>query len=202
MVLRHAYSLLSAARLNINLPPFGQILWILLILFYLFSLMFLAPQWFISFIGTRKFNQNIWPSFIYFIFCCARPFNKRLSSSLLICFFYMHIKVRPKTYDPLSIISSVHLIFQGSSLINFFYFRTTVRPKSMVFFQFIFPFCTTIRPSFMVLFHLLLLFCTTTQPKICVLIDLISLFVHDHSTKIYRPLSFILSLRATIWRTN
>ena len=50
----------------------------------------------------------------------------------------------------------------------------------------------------MVLFHLFFLFCTTIQPKIRSLIDLFLLFAGDHSTKIYDPLSFILSLSTTI----
>ena len=50
----------------------------------------------------------------------------------------------------------------------------------------------------MVLFHLLFLLCTTIRPKISVLIDLFVLFAHDHSTKIYSPLSFILSFCTTI----
>ena len=50
----------------------------------------------------------------------------------------------------------------------------------------------------MVLFHLFFLFCTTIQPKIRSLIDLFLLFAGDHSTKIYDPLSFILSLCTTI----
>ena len=50
----------------------------------------------------------------------------------------------------------------------------------------------------MVPFHLIFLLCTTIRPKIRVLIDLFLLFAHDHSTKIYDRLSFILSLCTTI----
>ena len=64
----------------------------------------------------------------------------------------------------------------GSPLIYFFYLHTTIRLK------------------YMVLFHLIFLLCMTIQPKIRVLIDLFLLFAHDHSTKLYGPLSFILSL--------
>ena len=46
----------------------------------------------------------------------------------------------------------------------------------------------------MVLFHLFFLLCTTIRPKIRVLIDLFLLFAHDHSTKMYGPLSYILPL--------
>ena len=45
----------------------------------------------------------------------------------------------------------------------------------------------------MVLFHLIFLLCTTIRPKIRVHTDLFLLFAHDHSTKVYGPLSFILS---------
>ena len=62
------------------------------------------------------------------------------------------------------------------SLIYFFYLHTTIRPK------------------YMVLFHLFFLLCTTIQPNIRVIIDLFLLFAHDHSTKMYGPLPYILSL--------
>ena len=42
---------------------------------------------------------------------------------------------------------------------------------------------TTIRLKYMVLFHLFFLLCTTIRPRLA----------HDHSTKMYLPLSFILS---------
>ena len=45
----------------------------------------------------------------------------------------------------------------------------------------------------MVLFHLIFLLCTTIRPKIRVLTYLFILYAHHHSTKIYGPLSFILS---------
>ena len=47
--------------------------------------------------------------------------------------------------------------------------------------------------KYMFLFHLLFLLCTTIRPRIMVLIDLFLLFAHGHSTKMYGPLSFILS---------
>ena len=50
----------------------------------------------------------------------------------------------------------------------------------------------------MVLFHLFFLLCMTIRPKVRSLIDLFLLLAHDHSTKIYYPLSFILSLCTTI----
>ena len=63
----------------------------------------------------------------------------------------------------------------GSPLIYFFYLHTTIRLK------------------YMVLFHLIFLLCTTIRPRLRVLTDLFLLFTHDHSAKMYRPLSFILS---------
>ena len=50
----------------------------------------------------------------------------------------------------------------------------------------------------MVLFHLFILLCMTIRPKIRVVIYLFLLFACNHSTKIYDPLSFILSLCTTI----
>ena len=50
----------------------------------------------------------------------------------------------------------------------------------------------------MVLFHLFFLLGTTIRPKIRVVIYLFFLFACDHLTKIYDPLSFILSLCTTI----
>ena len=50
----------------------------------------------------------------------------------------------------------------------------------------------------MVLFHLIFLLCTTIQPKIRILIHLFLFsFAQDHPTKLYYPLSFILSLCTT-----
>ena len=46
----------------------------------------------------------------------------------------------------------------------------------------------------MVLFQLIFLSYTTIGPRLRVLTDLFLIFAHDHSTKIYGPLSFILSL--------
>ena len=57
---------------------------------------------------------------------------------------------------------------------------------------------TTIRQKDIVLFHLIFLLCITIQPKIRVHTNLFLLFAHDHSTKVYGLLSFILSLCTTI----
>ena len=56
----------------------------------------------------------------------------------------------------------------------------------------IYLFClhTTIQQKYRVLFHLFFLLWTTIRPKIRSLIHLFLLFPHDHSTKIYDPLSF------------
>ena len=48
----------------------------------------------------------------------------------------------------------------------------------------------TIRQKYMVLFHLIFLLSTTILPNIRVHTDLFLLFAHDHSTKVYSPLSF------------
>ena len=50
----------------------------------------------------------------------------------------------------------------------------------------------TIQQKYMVFFHLIFLFCSTIRPKIRVFIDFF-LCARDHLTKIYGPLSFILS---------
>ena len=78
-----------------------------------------------------------------------------------------------------------------SSLIYFFYLHTTIRLNYMVLFHLFFLLRTTIRPKDMVLFHFFFfLLCTTIRPKILGHIDLLLLFTHNHSTKIYGPLSF------------
>ena len=121
---------------------------------------------------TRSFDKNIWSSFIYSFFC-ARPFDQKLGSSL-IYFFYVHTIIRLK-YMVL-----FHLFFLlcmtiwprlVSSLIYFFYLHTTIQQK------------------YMFLFYLLFLFCTTIRPKIRSHIDLHLLFAHEHSVRIYGPLS-------------
>ena len=45
----------------------------------------------------------------------------------------------------------------------------------------------------MVLLHLIFLLCTAIRPKIRFHIDLFLLFGHNHSIKVYGPLSFIVS---------
>ena len=99
-----------------------------------------------------------------------------------------------------------------------FFLRTTIRPRIMVlidlfllfpinhstkicglhsFISFVYtrPFDQNIWPTF-----IFLLLCTTIRPKMKVLIDLFLLFAHDHSIKLYGPLSFILLLCTTIRR--
>ena len=48
---------------------------------------------FISFMSTRPFDRNIWPSFIYSSFC-VRPSDQKLGFSL-IYFFYLHTIIQP-----------------------------------------------------------------------------------------------------------
>ena len=43
--------------------------------------------WFISFICTRPFSENIWSSFIYCFFC-VKPFDQNLRSSLIYFFIW------------------------------------------------------------------------------------------------------------------
>ena len=131
--------------------------------------------------------QNIRSFFIYSFFC-ARLFNQKLESLL----------------------------------IYLFYLPTTIRPRYMVLFYLFFLLCTTIWPKIRALTYLLLLcasdhsikvydlffFCPRqSDQNICffvlsfckqplnltrAFIDLFLLFVHDHSTKTYGPLLFIL----------
>ena len=115
----------------------------------------------------------------HLIFLFSQPFEQKLRSSL-ICFFYLHTTNRQK-YMVLFQIFSIFFAqpFEQkleSSLIYFLYVHTTIWRKYILLFHFFYPLCTTIRP------------------KISVLIDLFLLFVRDHSTKLYGPLSFILSL--------
>ena len=108
----------------------------------------------------------------------VRPFDQNLAFPL-IYFFYLHMTIRQKY------MAFFHLIFL---------LYTTIRQKlgsSLIYF-----FCVgkTIRPKYMVLFHLFFFLCATIRPKTRVHTDLLLLFEHDDSTKIYGPLSFILSL--------
>ena len=90
----------------------------------------------------------------------------------------------------------------GSPLTYLFYLYITIRPKIRVVIDlFIFHLHTTIRPNYMVVYHLFFLLSMTIRLKIRVVIDLFLSFAHDHSTKIYVLLSFILSL-CTIIRTK
>ena len=117
----------------------------------------------------------------------------------MIYFFYVHTTIRPK-YMVL-----FHLFFLlcttirsrlGSSLIYFFYLHTTSRQKYMFLFIYSF-FCA--RPFDQKLWSSLIYFLcghTIIRPKIGALIDLFLFFLlaHGHSTKLFGPLSFILSL--------
>ena len=52
-------------------------------------------HWYISFICTRSFDKNIWPSFFHLFFLFARPFDQKLVSSLNY-FFYLYMTIQPK----------------------------------------------------------------------------------------------------------
>ena len=144
--------------------------------------------------------------------------ENRVPIDLLLLFAHDH---STKIYGPLSFnLSFVHNLFDQkprSSLIFFFYVQTNIRPKYMILFHLFFLLCTTFRPrlrvltdlfllihtttiwqEYVVLIHLFFLLCTTIWPKTMSFIDLFLLFAHDHSTKIYEPLSFILYLCRTI----
>ena len=81
----------------------------------------------------------------------------------------------------------------------FFLLYTTIRPKLRVSLIYVFHLHTTIRQKYLVLFHL---FCLCARPfdENSGSLLIFFLFAHDHSTKIYDPLSFVLSLWTTIRR--
>ena len=169
MVLCHACLILSAFCLNIHSRPFDQILWILLFLFIYHSLFHLSG---LILLLTRPFNKNTWSSFIYFVFCCARPFDHSTTD-----LFYLYTTIRQK-----------HMAL----FYLFFLLCTTMRPKIRSLIDLFFYVHTTIRPKYVVFLYLLFLLCTTIRARVRVLTDLFLLFAHDHSTKIYGPLLFIL----------
>ena len=117
-------------------------------------------------------------------FFCTRPFDQELWSSL-IYFFDLHKTIRPRIMALIDLFLSFPInhstkIYGLHSFISFIYTR---------------PFDQNIWPTF-----IFLLLCTTIRPKMKVLIDLFLLFAHDHSTKLYGPLSYILLLCTTIRR--
>ena len=74
---------------------------------------------------------------------------------------------------------------------NHIYWRNQEWKTSFFMLFYFFYVHTTIWPKYMALFHLFFVLCTTIWSKVRVLIDLFLLFAHDHSTKLYGPLSFI-----------
>ena len=124
---------------------------------------------------TRPLDRIIWSSFIYFFFW-ERPFDQDLGYSL-IYFLYLHTTIRQK-YRVL-----FHLFFflvGNHSAKNYgphhwFISYICTRPFDKNIWSF---------------FYLIFLLCTAIRS----LIHLFLLFAHDHSTKLYDPLSFILSL--------
>ena len=126
----------------------------------------------------------------------APPFDQKSGSSL-IYFLYMHTTIRPN-YMVL-----FHLFFLLSTTLRprprvltdyFSYLHTTIRQNIWSSFIYSFfsarPFDQNLEFTLIYFLHLR----TAIRPKMMVLINLFILFAHDHSTKNYDSLSFILSL--------
>ena len=124
--------------------------------------------------GTKR--QNI--VLFHLFFLCIQPFDKKLGSSLMYS-FYLYTTIRSKYYVFLQL---------------FFHFYTTIRPKLRVSLIYLFHLHKTIRQIYMILFHLFFLCGRPFDEKLGSSLIYFCLFTHDHSTKIYDPLSFILSL--------
>ena len=140
---------------------------------------------------------------LLFLLCTTiRPKNKVLIDSLF-------ATIRPKymvlfhiffrlctTIGPHWFISLICTLSFDQNIWSFFIYSSFYeRPleqklRSLLIF---FYMHTTIQPKYMVLFDLFFLFWTTIRPIIKVLIDLFRSFAQEYSTKIYGPLSFILS---------
>ena len=136
--------------------------------FFIYLSFIIPPQWFNSFIDTTIQQKYM---VLFHLFCFLLCTTIRLKITVLITNLfqlYAH-DISTKTCDPLSFV-----FFLGSSTISSFHFHMTVRPK------------------YMVLYHVFFLLWKTIRPRVRVLNDLFILFVHDHSTKIYDPLLFVL----------
>ena len=107
----------------------------------------------------------------------ARPFDQNLGSPLMYL-LYMHATIQQKY------VFFFHLIFL---------FCPTIRPKIRVLIDLFFYMHVTMQQKYTVVFHLFFLLSTTIRPKIRVHTNFLFYFVHNHTTKIYGPLSFILS---------
>ena len=158
-------------------------------------------------------RQNIWSSFIYSFFW-ARQFHQKLWFSL-IYFFYLHATIRPLIYGHLLFIlsfandHSTKIYCPISFTLSFVHNNSTKNygPHWCISFICIRPFNQNIWSSFIYSFlcarefdHRLWPTLTdffylhmTIRRKTRGLTDLFRLFLHDHSTQIYGPLSFILS---------
>ena len=106
---------------------------------------------------TQLFDQNIWPFFIYSLFC-ARPFDQDLGS-WLIYLFHLHTTIWQNIWS-----SFIYSFFSarpfdeklGFLFIYFFYLYTAIRPKIRVLID-LFYLYMTIRPKFRILINLFFL---------------------------------------------
>ena len=106
---------------------------------------------------TQLFDQNIWPFFIYSLFC-ARPFDQDLGS-WLIYLFHLHTTIWQNIWS-----SFIYSFFSarpfdeklGFTFIYFFYLYTAIRPKIRVLID-LFYLYMTIRPKFRILINLFFL---------------------------------------------
>ena len=107
-----------------------------------------------SFFSARPFDRKLGSSLIFFFFICTRPFDQIIGSS----FIYYFFSARP--FD--------HKL--GSLLIFFFHLHTTIREKYMIFFHLFFlrarPLDQKLRSS------LIFLFVTTIRPKLRIILTL------------------------------
>ena len=179
-----------------------------------------SPHVLVSLSNTRNEKTKYMVLFcLLFLLCTAIRPKVRVLIDLFRSFPHDHSS---EISGPLSfILSFVHLFFLSlilsfvdqklnSSLIYFFHLHATIRPKYLVLFHLFFLLYTTIDqkigssltyffylhttiPQKYVLLAFILSLCTTIRPKTRVLVNLLILFSHDHSTKLYSPLSFILS---------
>ena len=109
--------------------------------------------------------------------------------------FHFHTTVQPKYMVLYHLFFPFYTTIQQKYMVLFhliFLLRTIIRPEIRVLTDLFLSLHTTIRSNCMVLFHLSFLLCTTIRPRARVLIDLFLIFAHDHSTKIFGPLLFIL----------
>ena len=145
----------------------------------------LGLYWFIYFICTRPFHQNIWSFFIYSFFR-AQPFDQKLGSSL-IDWFYLCTTIRPK-YMVL-----FHL---------FFLLRIAIRPKIIrvligLFLLFVHDHSTKIRGHSYSLFYSFLN-CVNVWDSMCMALLLLyfTRYMYDSTGLIFCTLYFMAKQRA------